>query len=185
VAYNMKLFTSIFLLSSALMSYGQDLISALTPYPQLSQFVSLLHEHPEYLSIISNSSSNLTVLASTNDAFISYELATGQSIHSLNGTDVLNILLYQTFNESYYLANYEVPDGTLATTLLTNEAYDQRKTSPTGQKPGQVVYISNGNYSIVSRQLSTNFVESGIGKQITVGPLEGVFRQGTFQVIDG
>ncbi|SRR6266536_3543869 len=181
----MKLFTPIFLLSSAFTSYGQDLISALTPYPQLSQFVSLLHEHPEYLSIICNSSSNLTVLASTNDAFISYELATGQSIHSLNGTEVLNILLYQTFNESYFLTDYEVPGGTLAATLLTNETYDQRKTPSAGQKPGQVVYISNRNYSVVSRQLSTSFVESGIGRQITVGPFEGVFTQGIFQVADG
>jgi uncharacterized surface protein with fasciclin (FAS1) repeats len=163
----------------------QSLITALSGYAQLSQFRDLLKEHPKYVRNVSSTSSPITILAATNDAFINYELQTGESIHSLNPALVDDVLLYQTFNQTVQPHEYASSEGFITETWLTDPTYDLRNTLDSGAKPGQVVWLSSTNTSLAVRQLSSTFAQSGTGTQVAIEPITGKWDKGTFIAVNG
>jgi hypothetical protein len=173
------------LVSLAPRVHSQGLIEALGAFPQLSQFRDLVIEHPAYLSNVSNSSTPITILASTNQAFLSYEEATGTSVHSLSRQVVLDTLLYQTFNQTIQPSDYSTPDGFISETWLKDPQFDLRNALASGATPGQVVWLSSTNTTLTVRQLSSSFVQSGTGTQIKIVPITGKWSGGTFFAADG
>src|SRR6266536_4594908 len=182
----MNLSLSLFFFSSVLLCYCQDIITALSAYTDLLQYRDLINEHPNYLARLSNLSTPVTVLVSTNEAFVGYETSTAHSVHSLAPSVIDNLLLYQTWNETADTDDYDTPGGYLAGTWLTSDRYNLRPASSSGKRPGQVCYISPPSKSITRRQgLSTNFVTSGLGTQIALEPITGNWSGGTFQAVNG
>jgi hypothetical protein len=181
----MKLTSSLLFLSLLSDAYCQGLIEAISAYPQLSQFADLLREHPIYVANVSNQSTPITILASTNQAFINYEEATGHSVHSLSRDFVVDTLLYQTFNQTVQPSDYSTPNGYIAETWLTDPNYDLRTVLASGGQPGQVVWLSSTNTTLTVRQLSTSFAQSGTGTQIKIVPIAGKWSGGTYFAADG
>jgi uncharacterized surface protein with fasciclin (FAS1) repeats len=177
---------------------AQTFLSAISAYPQLSNFTSLLTSNPSLASSLlsGSASSPETVLVPDDGAFLSFEEATGQPV-SATAQDILEPLLhYHVLSGSFSAQDFDQPEGITIPTGLTGPIYNNRSAgsalSSVGASnrnhDGQVVFIApkTTSTSFTVRQLSSpgSFVQSGLAHQANLTAIDGSWDGGRFQIVD-
>jgi hypothetical protein len=202
-ALKMKLFLKICILSfiSHLSHVAQALsfVEAISAYPQLSNFTSLLESNPGLASPFNaiSPSAPQTVLVPDNDAFLSFQNSTGQSFASEPYDYIQAVISYQLLNGNLSSQDFLHPAGITIPTGLTGPTYDNRTAgsalissgASTGNHDGQVVFIAPDTTptSFNPRQLGSTeaYVQSGVANQVNLTTIDGVWDGGMFQIVDG
>lgn len=178
------------ILSVLHLAQAQSFLAAISTYPQLSNFSSLLTTNPDVATglLSFSASSPQTVLVPNDDAFLNYQAATGQEITS-SATDLLQkVVQYHTLDGSYSAESFSPQEGVTIPTLLTDETYNNRSagaalssvgaTGASGGKNGQVVFIAPQTGSTFTiRQLSSEgaFVQTGLAARVNLTAVDGVW----------
>lgn len=183
----------------ALVAQAKSFVEAISAYPQLSNFTSLLNSNPSlaqpFYSI--SSSAPQTVLVPDDNAFTQYQQSTGQPFSSQPYDYILNVIKYQLLNGNLKTQDFLHPAGLTVPTGLTGPTYDNRtagsalisSSAQTGNHDGQVVFIAPNttSTSFSPRQLGSAgaYVQSGLGHQVNLTLIDGVWDGGFFQIMDG
>ncbi|KAE9374020.1 FAS1 domain-containing protein [Stipitochalara longipes BDJ] len=188
-----------FLSHSALVIRALSFVQAISAYPQLSNFTSLLNSNgglaqPFYSF---SYSAPQTVLVPDNNAFLAFQQSTGQSFASQPYDYIQSVINYQLLNGNLKSQDFLHPAGVSVPTGLTGPTYDNRTAgsalissgASTGNHDGQVVFIAPNttSTSFSPRQLGSTgaYVQSGLGHQVNLTAVDGVWDGGVFQIIDG
>src|SRR5271155_5361204 len=140
---------------------AQSFLTAISQFPQLSNFTSLMYDNPGLAGALltSNATSltQITVLVPDNSAFDMLEARLGAPIGSLTVEQLEPILQYHVLVGRLTTSNFTVQNGTTVPTLLTGPEYNNRSagaalgSSGAANDPhnGQVVFIQaiNSNSS--------------------------------------
>jgi uncharacterized surface protein with fasciclin (FAS1) repeats len=178
---------------------AQSFLRAISAYPQLSNFSSLLSTNPTLAeSLISfSASAPQTVLVPDNGAFLSFERATGQSVPDSPPDDLQPIIQYHILSGLFTAQDFAAPEGITVPTGLTGPTYNNRSAgaalssvgATTGSHDGQVVFIASktSSTSFTVRQLSSPgaFVQSGLADQVNLTAIDGSWDGGRFHIVDG
>ena len=188
-----------FLSHFALVIRALSFVQAISLYPQLSNFTSLLNSNQGLVQLFSSFSSSApqTVLVPDDNAFVAFQQSTGQSFASQSYDYIQNVINYQLLNGNLKSQDFSHPAGTTVPTGLTGPTFDNRTAgsslissgASTGNHDGQVVFIAPHTTptSFKSRQLDSSiaYVQSGLGHQINLTAVDGVWDGGLFQIVDG
>jgi len=178
---------------------AQSFLTAISAYPQLSNFSNLLSNNPVLASSLLTFSALApqTVLVPDNGAFLSFEQATGQTVPSLSQGLLQPLIQYHTLSGLFTSQNFTAPEGITVPTGLMGPTYDNRTAgaalssvgATTGNQDGQVVFIAPNTTSttLKVRQLGSPgaFVQSGLGHQVNLTAIDGHWDGGSFQIVDG
>jgi len=202
-ALKMKVSLDICILSCichfALGAHAKSFVEAISDYPELSNFTSLLNSNYGLASIFYSISPTApqTVLVPDNNAFESFQKSTGQAFASQPYDYIQNVINYQLLNGNLKSEDFGHPAGITVPTGLTGPTYDNRTAgsslissgASTGKHDGQVVFIapSTTPTSFNSRQLGLKgaYVQSGSGRKVNLTAVNGVWDGGVFQIVDG
>jgi len=142
----------LYLLSCATGTNAQSFFSAISQYPQLSNFTLFYQDNFPLASLLLTNSSTEphTVLVPNNDAFINYERDHGYSVTSLSETELESLIQYHVLIGSLTSTNFSEPSGLTAPSLLVGEQYNNRSVGTALSSSfgnalgvgGQVVFIS-------------------------------------------
>lgn len=118
----------LYLLSCATGTNAQSFFSAISQYPQLSNFTLFYQDNFPLASLLLTNSSTEphTVLVPNNDAFINYERDHGYSVTSLSETELESLIQYHVLIGSLTSTNFSEPSGLTAPSLLVGEQYNNR-----------------------------------------------------------
>jgi len=189
-----------FLSHFALAIRALSFVQAISAYPQLSNFTSLLNSNPKLAQQFYSfpSSAPQTVLVPDDNAFLAFQGSTGQSFANQPFDYIQNVINYQLLNGNQKSQNFLHLAGATVPTGLTGPTYDNRTAgsalissgASTGNHDGQVVFIApqTTSTSFNSRQLggpSAVYVQSGLGHQVNLTAVDGAWDGGLFQIIDG
>jgi len=178
---------------------AQSFLKAISAYPQLSNFTNLLTQNPSLASSLLSSSASTpqTVLVPDDDAFLSFLKSTGQSFSNQSQDYLLAVGQYHILNGNLTSQDFLHAEGITVPTGLTGPTYDNRTAgdalissgATTGNHDGQVVFIAPNttSTSFSTRQLDSGgaFVQSGLGHQVNLTAVDGVWDGGAFQIVDG
>ena len=183
---------------------AQSLLSAISTYPELTEFSSLLTSNPVLATSLLSSAASApkTLLIPNNNAFLTYQTTTGVSLpttlqNATSSSLFEQVLKYHTLNGSYAAASFAPEKGVTIPSLLTGETYNNRSSgsalnsASAGQKDGQVVFIASdtgsSTFTVRARQLGSEaaFVQSGLGRKVNLTATEGVWDGGLFHIVDG
>jgi hypothetical protein len=202
-ALKMKLSLDICILSCichfALGAQAKSFVEAISAYPELSNFTSLLNLNSGLASIFYSISPTApqTVLVPDNIAFENFQKSTGQAFASQPYDYIQNVINYQLLNGNLKSQDFGHPAGITVPTGLIGPTYDNRTAgsslissgASTGNHNGQVVFIAPNttSTSFSSRQLGSKgaYVQSGLGHQVNLTAIDGVWDGGVFQIVDG
>jgi hypothetical protein len=130
-------------------------------------------------------------------AFLSFQEVTGQSFASQPYIYLQNIINYQLLNGNLTFQDFLYPAGLTVPTGLTGPTYNNRtagsalisSSASTGNYNGQVVFIAPNttSTSFSPRKLGFTgvYVQSGLGHQVNLTAIDGIWDGGMFQIIDG
>ncbi|KAF2676437.1 FAS1 domain-containing protein [Lentithecium fluviatile CBS 122367] len=202
--------TPLILFLAPLTTHAQTLYEALSKQPTLSNFTAFYQSNSAFASALFANKSNypVTFLAPNDDAFASYQNATGTPLTDLPPETLLELVQYHTLVTNLSAENFTKSGaaGFTTPTLLTGEAHNNRsvgaalasKYGGPGRASGQVVFIKNADSgSSKARRfwLSTrqdggaqNTVRSGLSSNVLITPLddsEGTWEGGRFHIVDG
>ena len=178
---------------------AQSLLKAISTYPQLSNFTSLFNSNPALASLLLSISPDApqTVLIPDDDAFQRFQNSTGQSIASQPQDYLQALITYHILNGNLTSQDFLHPKGITVPSGLTGPTYDNRTAgsalessgASTGNHDGQVVFIAPNTTptSFKARQLGSAgaYVQSGLGHQVNLTAIDGVWDGGYFQIVDG
>jgi uncharacterized surface protein with fasciclin (FAS1) repeats len=180
---------------------GQSFLTAISQFPQLSNFTTLMYDNPGLAGALltSNATSltQITVLVPDNSAFDKLEASLGAPVGSLSVEQLEPILQYHLLVGKLTTNNFTVQNGTTVPTFLSGPKYNNRSagaalgSSGAANDPhnGQVVFIqatsANSNQFIV-RQLASPVatVQGGLGHQVNMTAVDGYWDGGVFQIVD-
>jgi uncharacterized surface protein with fasciclin (FAS1) repeats len=185
----------------AAMAEAQSFLTAISQFPQLSDFTTLMYDNPGLAGALltSNASSltQITVLVPDNSAFDKLEAKLGAPVGSLTVQQLEPILQYHLLVGKLTTNNFTVQNGTTVPTLLTGPKYNNRSagaalgSSGASNDPhnGQVVFIqatSPKSKRFIVRQLTSPVatVQGGLGHQINMTAVDGYWDGGVFQIVD-
>jgi Fasciclin domain len=173
-------------------------LEAISAYPQLSNFTNLLNSNAGLASLFhSSAAAPQTVLVPDNTAFQSYQKSTGQPFASQPYDYLQAAINYTLLNGNLQSQDFLHPAGITVPTGLTGPQYDNRTAgsalsssgASTGNRDGQVVFIAPNttSTSFGPRQLNSAgaYVQSGLGHQVNLTAVDGLWDGGMFQIIDG
>jgi hypothetical protein len=174
-------------------------VEAISAYPQLSNFTNLLQSNGGLTSSFYSFSASApqTVLVPDNNAFLSFQNSTGQSVASQPYNYLQAVISYQILNGNLSSQDFLHPAGITVPTGLTGPTYDNRTAgsalissgASTGNHDGQVVFIAPNTTSttFAPRQLGSAgaYVQSGVANQVNLTSIDGVWDGGMFQIVDG
>jgi hypothetical protein len=197
----MQLSTAVlYLFSCAAGTSAQSFYSAISKYPQLSNFTVFYHDNFPLASLLLTNSPTEphTVLVPNNDAFTNYERDHGYPVTALSAPELESLIRYHVLVGSLTSTNFSGPRGLTAPTLLVGDQYDNRSTgaglsSSFGNAKGvdgQVVFISSmpqpRSNKFLERKASTHSfkVHTGLSSDVNLTPLDSVWDGGRFQEID-
>ncbi|PGH03021.1 hypothetical protein GX51_04339 [Blastomyces parvus] len=182
-------------------SHAESLAEALSGYPALSQFRSLLQTKPNIARLLTGysatSSQKFTFLVPGDDAFAAYRTANGGSeIADIQNSELEAILRYHVLSRSLPTAQVlTAPPGRLVIpTELIEEKYNNRSAGPaleleneTGDNnDGQVVIMSlQSAAGTRKRQQEELDVLSGLHRTVKMTLLDGEWDGGLFHMVDG
>jgi len=129
-----------------------------------------------------------TILVPSNKAFDNYRQDTGQSVESLQSSDLTSIVNYHTLNGALSSSDLQQPSGLVSETALRDPKYDNRGLDSNGAKQPQVVFIgSKPSSSISARQAAQSsniFIQSGLTSDVSVDSGNGTWDGGFFYIIN-
>ncbi|EEU36004.1 uncharacterized protein NECHADRAFT_85342 [Fusarium vanettenii 77-13-4] len=136
-------------------SLPQELSDAISDYPTLSLFRSLIGAAPQGLTkSFSEKSTDITVLVPTNDAIEKYLKNAGVTdVTALNEDDIQVFFSYHIMAASLQSSDFDDPKGKTVPTLLQSEEFNNRTAGPDlvqdfgKQATGQVVFASKVDQS--------------------------------------
>jgi len=183
---------------------AQSFLTAISQFPELSNFTTLMYDNPGLAGALltSNATSltQITVLVPDNSAFDKLEAELGVPIDSLTVEQLEPILQYLVLVGELTTNNFTVQNGTTVPTFLNGPMYNNRSagaalgSSGAANDPhnGQVVFIEaiNGGSSsskrFTVRQLAPPVatVQGGLGHQINMTAVNGYWDGGVFQIVD-
>ena len=188
----------------AVWAEAQSFLTAISQYPQLSNFTTVMSDNPALAGALLTSSATsltqITVLVPDNSAFDLLEAKLGVPIGSLTIQQLEPILQYHVLVGGLTTSNFTVQNGTTVPTFLNGPLYNNRSagvalgSSGAANDPhnGQVVFIQaiNANSSnskrFIVRQLPQPIasVQGGLGHQINMTAVDGHWNGGVFQIVD-
>ncbi|KLJ05622.1 hypothetical protein EMPG_09331 [Blastomyces silverae] len=182
-------------------SHAESLAEALSGYPALSQFRSLLQTKPNIARLLTGYSATysqqFTFLVPGDDAFAAYRTANGGSeIADIPTSELEAILRYHILSRGLPTAQLlTAPPGHLVIpTELMEEKYNNRSAGPalelkneTGDNDdGQVVIMSlQSAAGTRKRQQEELDVLSGLHRTVKMTLLDGEWDGGLFHMVDG
>jgi hypothetical protein len=187
------------LLSCAPGTSAQSFYTAISQYPQLSNFTLFYQNNFPLASLLLTPSSTEphTVLIPNNDAFTNYEHKHGYSVTYLSATELESLIRYHVLIGSLTSTNFSAPRGLTAPSLLVDQQYNNRSAgvglsssfgNATGVN-GQVVFISgphpHSNKFLVRKSGTQSLkVHTGLSSDANLTALDGIWDGGRFQEID-
>ncbi|KAM5343418.1 hypothetical protein ACJ41O_011955 [Fusarium nematophilum] len=193
---------ALFALATA-QSGPEDLASALSDYPSLSLFRSLLTAAPEGLNnTLSEQPEDVTVLVPTNDAIQEYLSAAGVTdISDIKADDLQVFFSYHVMAASLKAADFDDPKGKVVPTMLKDKEFNQRAAGPQikqeygNSATGQVVFATrsedNGTSNKVKRQDDVTGpnvgLRAGLAQDVQMTAVDGSWgakKANSFQVVD-
>ncbi|KAF2663352.1 FAS1 domain-containing protein [Microthyrium microscopicum] len=182
------------LLTTIGLASAQDLLSALSGYPDTSTFATYIPEIANDLN--TTAGQKYTVLIPSNEAFTKFAARHG-AIDTLPADTRKAYLRYHVLASSLTSTNFSQPQGLTVPTLLTDTKFNNRSagdalTKIYGERAaGQVLYIAknvnatSGYAYRVRRQSSGNTeVRGGLASDSQLTAIDGTWSGGTFQLID-
>jgi Fasciclin domain len=180
---------------------AQSFLTAISQFPQLSNFTTLMYDNPGLAGALltSNATSltQITVLVPDNSAFDKLEAKLGTPIGSLTVQQLEPILQYHLLAGKLTTNDFTVQNGTTVPTFLNGPKYNNRTagaalgSSGAVNDPhnGQVIFIqatSPKSKRFVVRQLASPIatVQGGLGHQINMTAVDGYWDGGVFQIVD-
>jgi Fasciclin domain len=178
---------------------AQSFLIAISAYPQLSNFTNLLMTNPGLASSLLSFSASTpqTVLVPDDNAFLSFQQSTGQSFSNQSQDYLQAVGQYHILNGNLTSQDFLHAEGITVPTGLTGPTYNNRTAgdalissgATTGNHDGQVVFIAPNttSTSFSARQLGSGgaYVQSGLGHQVNLTAIDGVWDGGAFQIVDG
>ena len=182
----MKVVRLLLFLAGFHLVHSQSLLSAISAYPQLSDFTHLLKINSTLAQSLLNTSlvgGEQTILVPSNTAFTKYQQTTGQAFESSGPKHIQTTLQYHTLNASLTSAVLAQKPDIVLSTQLTDPQYDLiASTANTNLKVnGQVLYITSTGGPTNS---STASVDSGLGSIGEMHLVDGTWSGGKFQIVD-
>jgi transforming growth factor-beta-induced protein len=186
------------------LAVAQTLQSAISVYPQCSQFNQILTDHPEISTQLLANATNVTVLVPSNSALNKYAIENGQSLDGgdLTNDDILAILQYHVAVKQLKGSDFADtgPQGLTVPTLLTDRDHNNRSAGADlvnaygAAADGQVLFfstspISDGTVSVKVRKFkrqatpSTN-VRGGLDGTTNLTIVDGKWTGGLFQIVN-
>ncbi|PVH71119.1 FAS1 domain-containing protein [Cadophora sp. DSE1049] len=169
---------------------AQSFLSAISAYPQLSNFTNLLSTDPALASSLFSYSATApqTVLVPDDNAFLSFRQATGQTFPSISQNNSLPVLQYHMLSGLFTQKSFADPDGLTAPTGLRGPTYNNRSAgaalsslgATTANQDGQVVFIAPN--ASISPDL---YVQSGRGRRVNLTAIDQVWDGGRLHTVDG
>ena len=182
----MKVVRLLLLLAGFHLVHSQSFLSAISAYPQLSDFTNLMKINPTLAQSLLNTSlvgGEQTILVPSNTAFTKYQQTTGHPFQSRGPKHIQTTLQYHTLNASLTSAILAQQPDIVISTQLTDPKYDLiASTANTNLNvKGQVLYISSTGSP---DNPSTASVNSGLGSIGKMHVVDGTWSGGTFQIVD-
>ncbi|KAI9770480.1 MAG: hypothetical protein M1839_003195 [Geoglossum umbratile] len=182
------------LLALAVPAASRSFLDAISSYPDLSNFTSLVTKYPAFSATFLNGTGGITLLAPSNIAFLYYQYESGRSIDTLDDEIISRVLQYHTLNATVKSQDMTVPGGAVVGSQLVDKTYNNRgKWADSNVKnPGQVVYLMaatageklKGRGLGTRQSLTTATVNSGDGAIATVEAVDGSWDGGLIQIVD-
>ncbi|OAX80841.1 hypothetical protein ACJ72_04823, partial [Emergomyces africanus] len=182
-------------------SHAESLADALSGYPALSQFRSLIQSKPNIARLLTGDSADsqqrFTFLVPGDDAFAAYRNANGGSdIADIPNSELEAILKYHILSRSLLSAQLLTapPNRLVIPTELTEEKYNNRTAGPALERQNEAGDNSEGQLVIMSlqseagnqkRQQEEFDVLSGLHKSVKMTLLDGEWDGGLFHMVDG
>ncbi|KAH8881587.1 FAS1 domain-containing protein [Thozetella sp. PMI_491] len=176
-----------------------DLSSAISQYPELSSFASLLNSNPGIISsVIPMATKNVTVLVPSNDAFAKYANTTGSNVTTLGASDLVLILQYHVMAANMTTQDFNADQGIVVPTLLKDQAHNNRTAGAALKNQygddaaqGQLIFAQKASSApsksrvkkaIVSPQRAP--LSGGKAQGAVMLLVDGQWSGGSFQIID-
>lgn len=190
--FKMKVVTLVLFLTGFHLTHSQSFISAISAYPQLSEFTNLMINNSTLAELLLATSvvhNVQTILVPSNDAFANYQQTTGHPFESLGPNYIQRTLQYHTLNMSLTSATLAAQPDVVVSTQLTDPEYDAigGAENTNLKSKGQAVYITstaNPNKFRIRQSPSTASVDSGLGSIGTMHVIDGTWSGGRFQIVD-
>ncbi len=175
-----------------------DLSAAVSKFPQLSSFSSLLGSNPNLLGSLIPSGTNqgVTLLIPSNDAFDKYANRTGSNVTSLPADTLSVTLQYHIMAAPLTSTNFSSAQGTIVPTLVTDAANNNRTAGAAlintyGQQAaqGQVLFVSkstgaSAKFRVKRQQGKSAQISGGDAQGASMDPIDAQWSGGYFQIID-
>ncbi|RSL94577.1 hypothetical protein CDV31_014248 [Fusarium ambrosium] len=181
-------------------SLPEELADAISDYPTLSLFRSLIGAAPQGLTkTFSEKSTDITVLVPTNDAIEKYLKEAGVTdVTALDEDDIEVFFSYHIMAASLQSSDFDDPKGKTVPTLLQSEEFNNRTAGPDlvqdfgKQATGQVVFASKIDQSDKKekrQQIKGDEVNlrSGLAQDVKMTAVDGKWGPkdaNTFQVVN-
>lgn len=181
-------------------SHAESLADALSGYPALSQFRSLLQNKPNVARLLTGDftdSQRFTFLVPSDDAFTAYRTANGGSdIADIPNPELEAILKYHILSRSLLSAQLLTapPNRLVIPTELIEEKYNNRTAGPALEVQNETGDNSDGQLVIMSLQSAADSqkrqqeeldVLSGLHISVKMTLLDGEWDRGLFHMVDG
>lgn len=182
---------------------GQTFLEAISQYPQLANFTTLMNTNPGLAGALltSNATSltRTTVLVPDNSAFDKLQALLGVPVGSLSVAQLEPVLNYHVLVNELTTDNFTVANGTTQPTFLTGPLYNNRSAGAAlgssgaegDPNNGQVVFIEAKDEAVPERRFTVRQlpqpgveVKGGLGHIINMTSVDGQWDGGVFQIVD-
>lgn len=179
----------------------QDLVSALSKYPELSSFSQLLSNLPGGVEsilpsgLVPNSTEGVTILAPNNAALLSFANSTGgPNIADLPADQLLAVLKYHVLAAKLTGKDLTATGSLIVPTLLRDQQYNNRSAGADlvnayGPEAalGQVIFASKDPINAVKarrRQTVNVYLRGGNGRGAGLNAVDAQWALGYLQIVD-
>lgn len=173
---------------------------ALEVYDQLTTFAGILAQNPRLFDLVinPNTTSNITVLAPTNDAITTFLQTAGvNKLDEIPTADLYALLQYHVLDAPMTSANLSLPHGITVPTTLRDSQFDNRTAGPQITNlfgpgaTGQVVFVSQKAVTGITRLKARKTlsgsplnIRGGLGDTGGLTAIDGTWDGGYFQAVD-
>lgn len=179
----------------------QDLLVALSRYPELSTFSDVVRNLPGGLQsilpsgLLSNSTRGVTILVPDNKAFLDFTKSVGiPDVLELPANQLLPLLSYHVLASNLTGEDMAAPDGLIVPTSLQGEQYNNRTAGAdlidkygAEAARGQVIYLSSNPINPIGARRagpSSVNVRGGNGQDSSMKAVDGQWDLGSFQIVN-
>jgi uncharacterized surface protein with fasciclin (FAS1) repeats len=179
----------LYIFSLPIIVQAQSFLSAISAYPQLSNFTSLLSTNPALASSLFSFSASApqTVMVPDDNAFLSFRQATGQTVPNISQDNLQPMLQYHMLSGLFTQKSFAVPEGVTVPTGLTGPTYNNRTAGAALSSVGATTANQDGQVVFIAPNTSTSrlYVQSGGGRRVNLTAVDQVWEGGRFHSVDG